>query len=45
LDTAIAEISKKTDLHVEIESLERSKHRRVTAVIFAIKGQAVPDAD
>jgi hypothetical protein len=45
LDTAISEITKKTDLNNEIESLERSKHRRVTTVIFAIKEQAVPDVD
>jgi plasmid replication initiation protein len=45
LDTAIAEITKKTDLHIELESLERSKHRRVTAVTFSIQEQAVPDAD
>src|SRR5258708_5222324 len=32
LDTAISEITKKTDLSIEIESLERSKHRRVTSV-------------
>jgi Initiator Replication protein len=42
LDTAIAEINKKTDLNVVIESLGRSKHRRVTSVTFAIKEQAVP---
>ena len=42
LDTAIVEITKKTDLNVAIESLERSKHRRVTSVTFAIKEQAVP---
>jgi hypothetical protein len=29
VDTAIVEITKKTDLKIEIESLERSKHRRV----------------
>jgi hypothetical protein len=45
LDTAIAEITKKTDLHIELESLERSKHRKVTAVTFSIEEQAVPDAD
>jgi Initiator Rep protein, WH2 len=32
LDTAIAEITKKTDLKITIESLERSEHRRVTSV-------------
>jgi hypothetical protein len=43
LDTAIAEITKKTDLKITIESLERSKHRRVTSVTFVIKEQAVPN--
>ena len=38
LDTAIAEINKKTDLNIVVESLERSKHRRVTTLIFAING-------
>jgi plasmid replication initiation protein len=41
LDTAIAEITKKTDISIQIESLERSKHRRVTSVTFVIKEQAV----
>jgi Initiator Replication protein len=45
LDTAIAEISKKTDISIEIEALERSKHRRVTSVTFAIEEQAVPVGD
>jgi hypothetical protein len=45
LDTAMTEITKKTDISIEIESLERSKHRRVTTVIFVIKEQAVPDGD
>jgi hypothetical protein len=45
LDVAILEINKKTELHIEVESLERSKHRRVTSVTFAIKEQAVPDGD
>ncbi len=42
LDVAIAEITKKTDLKIAIESLERSKHRRVDSVTFAIKEQRVP---
>ena len=42
LDVAILEINKKTDINIEIESLERSKHRRVISVTFAIKEQAVP---
>jgi len=45
LDIAILEITKKTDLKIVIESLERSKHRRVTAVTFVIEEQAVPDVD
>jgi hypothetical protein len=43
LDTAIAEITKKTDISIQIESLERSKHRRVTSVTFVITEQAVPN--
>jgi plasmid replication initiation protein len=43
LDTAIAEINRKTDISIAIESLERSKHRRVTTLTFAIKEQALPD--
>jgi plasmid replication initiation protein len=43
LDTAIREIDGKTDLHIQLESLERSAHRRVTAMTFAIKVQAVPN--
>jgi len=34
LDIAVAEITKKTDLKIAIESLERSKHRRVTHFEF-----------
>ena len=41
----LPEINRKTDLNIAIESLERSKHRRVTSVTFAIKEQAVPDGD
>jgi Initiator Rep protein, WH2 len=37
LDTAISEINKKTNLSIALESLERSKHRRVTALTFAIE--------
>ena len=43
LDIAIAEITKKTDLKIAIKSLERSKHRRVDSVTFAIKEQGVPE--
>jgi ATP-dependent DNA ligase len=42
LDTAIAEINKKTDLRIKLSSIERSKHRRVVALIFSIKAQAIP---
>jgi Initiator Replication protein len=42
LDTAILEINKKTDLGIKLKSIERSKHRRVVALTFAIKTQAVP---
>jgi plasmid replication initiation protein len=44
LDTAIAEITKKTDLKIAIESLARSKHRRVTSVTFSIEAQSVPNS-
>jgi hypothetical protein len=37
----MAEITRKTDISIEIAWLERSKHRRVTSVAFAIKGQTV----
>jgi hypothetical protein len=43
LDTAMAEINKKSDLHVEIESLERIGIR-VTGLNFTIKTQAIPKA-
>jgi hypothetical protein len=45
LDTAIAEINKKTNLNIALESLGRSAHRRVTTLTFAIKAQAVPNGD
>ena len=45
LDTAISEINKKTDLSIALESLERSKHRRVTALTLAIETQAIPAGD
>jgi hypothetical protein len=32
-------------LHIQLESLERSAHRRVTAVTFAIKAQAAAKGD
>jgi plasmid replication initiation protein len=42
LDVAILEINTKTDLRIRLSSIERSKHRRVVALTFAIKTQAVP---
>ena len=42
LDVAIAEINKKTDLKIKLASMERSKHRRVAALNFTIKTQAIP---
>jgi plasmid replication initiation protein len=42
LDVAILEINKKTDLRIKLSSIERSKHRRVVALNFSIKTQAVP---
>jgi plasmid replication initiation protein len=45
LDSAIAEINKKTDLTIAIESLDRAAHRRVKTVFFAIKEQALPNHD
>jgi plasmid replication initiation protein len=41
LDVAILEINKKTDLRIKLSSIERSKHRRVVALTFAIKAQAI----
>jgi hypothetical protein len=45
LDTAIAEINEKTDLNISVESLGRSKHRRVTTLSFGLKAQVVPNGD
>jgi hypothetical protein len=45
LDTAIREIDEKTDLNISLALLERSLHRRVTTLTFAIKTQAVPNGD
>jgi plasmid replication initiation protein len=36
LDVAILEINTKTDLKIKLASIERSKHRRVVALTFAI---------
>jgi plasmid replication initiation protein len=41
LDTAMAEINKKTDLHIEIESLEKVGPR-VNALNFSIVAQKIP---
>jgi len=41
LDVAIREINAKTDLRIKLASIERSKHRRVVALTFAIKTQPV----
>jgi plasmid replication initiation protein len=41
LDVAILEINAKTDLKIKLVSIERSKHRRVVALDFAIKTQAI----
>jgi plasmid replication initiation protein len=43
LDVAIAEINRKTDLKIALDSLEQSKHRRVTALTFAIEAQTIPN--
>jgi plasmid replication initiation protein len=42
LDVAILEINTKTDLKIKLASTERSKHRRVVALKFTIKTQAIP---
>ena len=44
LELAIAEINKKTDLNIELESIERAQ-RRVTDLVFSIATQAIPDGD
>jgi hypothetical protein len=41
LDVAILEINNKTDLTIEVASIERAKHRRVTFVTFLIDEKAV----
>ena len=43
LDTAIGDINKKTDLHIEIESLEKLGNR-VNALNFSVKTQKPPKA-
>ncbi len=44
LDVAIREVNTKTDFKIKLASTERSKHRRVVALNFLIKTQAVPKA-
>jgi hypothetical protein len=41
LDTAIKEMNAKTDLNIAIESIARAAHRRVAALIFAVKARTV----
>jgi plasmid replication initiation protein len=41
LGVATAEVNAKTDLKIKVVSIERSKHRRVVALTFAIKTQAM----
>jgi plasmid replication initiation protein len=42
IDVAILEINTKTDLKVKVAAIQRSKHRRVVALTFTIKTQAIP---
>jgi len=44
LEVAIREVNTKTDLKIKLASTEHSKHRRVVALNFLIKTQAVPKA-
>jgi plasmid replication initiation protein len=44
LDVAIAQVNAKTDLKIKLASTKRSKHRRVVALNFTIKTQAVSKA-
>jgi plasmid replication initiation protein len=41
LDVALREVNTKTDLKIKLASIERSKHRRVVALNFAIKTQFI----
>ena len=45
LNIAIAEINAKTDLHIQVESLERARHGRVSTLTFAIKARAAANGD
>jgi plasmid replication initiation protein len=40
-DVAILEINNKTDVKIEIESIQRAKHRRVTSATFVIEEQPI----
>jgi plasmid replication initiation protein len=42
LDVAVKEINAKTDLKIELASIERSKQRRVVGLNFTIKTQPIP---
>jgi hypothetical protein len=39
------QINQKTDLRIKLSSIERSKHRRVVALTFAIKTHAATKRD
>jgi plasmid replication initiation protein len=41
LDVAMREVNTKTDLKIKLPSIQRSKHRRVVALDFAIKTQPI----
>ena len=41
LDVALRDVNRKTDLKIKLVSIERSKHRRVVALDFAIKTQPI----
>jgi plasmid replication initiation protein len=41
LDVALREVNRKTDLKIKLASIQRSKHRRVVALDFAIKTQPI----
>jgi hypothetical protein len=43
LDPPILEINNKTDLKIEVQSIERAKRRRVAFLTFSVEEQAVPD--
>jgi plasmid replication initiation protein len=45
LAPAIAQINKKMDLRITLESLKRSKHRWVGALVFSITTQAPQTSD